>query len=262
MRVVDQLGREIRISTTPKRIVSLVPSQTELLVDLGLQSNLIGITKFCVHPVELRNEITVVGGTKNIRFEKIKNLSPDIIICNKEENTQDIVKSCETIAPVWVSDISNFDEALQMIVLLGELFQKQAKAREIISGIIRAKKKFTSSQVIGTNLKVIYLIWQRPYMAAGRQTFINTLLNLNGFINVVTQNRYPEVTTSQFEECDIVLLSSEPFPFNETHAKEVQHITKKPVLVVDGEYFSWYGSRLAEAFPYFNSLQRKLSELF
>jgi len=262
MKFLDQMGREVQVSGPLLKIVSLVPSQTELLVDLGLQSNLVGVTKFCVHPKDLKKKVSVVGGTKNIRIEKIKSLAPDIIICNKEENTKEIVEVCESIAPVWVSDISSLEDAIQMIELLGDMFQKQTEALRIISSIKTAYQKFISFQINYPSLKVIYLIWQKPYMAAGKQTFIDALLKLNGFTNVITEARYPEVSDSTILKCDVVLLSSEPFPFKESHAIELEAKIKKPVLVVDGEYFSWYGSRLSKAFTYFENLQKQLSEIF
>lgn len=109
---------------TPKRIVSLVPSQTELLVDLGLKSQLVGITKFCVHPLNLRIEVAVVGGTKQINFKKIKVLKPDIILCNKEENTLEMVLELQKIARVEVSDVNTLEDALQLIKFYGELDRK------------------------------------------------------------------------------------------------------------------------------------------
>ena len=132
MQCKDQLHTVFEFSQTPKRIVSLVPSQTELLIDLGLKKQVVGITKFCTHPTSLRDEKTIVGGTKTIHLDKIRSLQPDIIICNKEENTKEIVALCATIAPVWVSDIYTLENALEMISLLGTLFEKEEKAFDII----------------------------------------------------------------------------------------------------------------------------------
>lgn len=261
MLYTDQLGRVVSLSKTPQRIVSLVPSQTELLVDLGLENNLVGVTKFCVHPKGLKKRVPVIGGTKKVHVEKIQDLSPDIIICNKEENTKAIVEDCETIAPVWVSDITTLEDALRMVKLLGDLLQKQSHSNSIVSGILEAKTKFELNLKKHRNLRVLYLIWKNPYMAAGSDTFINSLLQMNGFFNVMNEERYPEVNETHFEKTDVVFLSSEPFPFKEEHAKALQDLIKKPVLIVDGEFFSWYGSRLTKAFTYFNILQEQLSEI-
>ena len=128
---------------TPKRIVSLVPSQTELLIDLGLKKQVVGITKFCTHPISLKDEKTIVGGTKTIHLDKIRALQPDIIICNKEENTKEIVALCATVAPVWVSDIYTLKDAIEMISLLGTLFEKEEKAFDIITNIRNQYTLFT-----------------------------------------------------------------------------------------------------------------------
>ena len=158
----DQINRTIRLTQTPKRIVSLVPSQTELLVDLGLKEFLVGITKFCVHPNNLREEIQVIGGTKKVSYEKIKILSPDIIICNKEENTFEMVKELQKIAPVWVSDIITIADSFEMIHLLGKVFNVSEKASELVSGMISEKKDFEVFMKDKTSKRVAYLIWKNP----------------------------------------------------------------------------------------------------
>ena len=125
MQLTDQLGIQHTFDTQLIRIVSLVPSQTELLYDLGLEDNIVGITKFCVHPVHFKATKTIVGGTKNVKFDKIKALQPDIIICNKEENTKEIVEELSAICPVWVTDIYTIEDNLQMISDFGQLFNKR-----------------------------------------------------------------------------------------------------------------------------------------
>lgn len=262
MNYVDQIGQTLKISNTPKRIISLVPSQTELLIDLGLQDAVVGITKFCVHPKEIRKSITVVGGTKQIHLDRIKNLNPDIIIANKEENTFDIVQACKAVSTVWVSDISDLGGAIGMITSLGEILGKSSEAQEIVSNIILKKEAFESGISNSNALKVAYVIWQNPYMVAGNDTFINALLEINGYENVIQQQRYPEVSVETLKKADIVFLSSEPFPFKERHALALEQELKKPVILVDGEFFSWYGSRLIEAFDYFLKLQSAVKEIF
>ncbi len=252
----DQLNRTLLFNNPPKRIVSLVPSQTELLVDLGLEKYLVGVTKFCVHPKEIRKKVAIVGGTKKVHFEKIKALQPDIIICNKEENTKEIVEQLSCIAPVWVSDIYTLDDALEMISLLGELFDVSEKGDTLISKISSGKKDFEAFVKTKPPYNVAYLIWKNPYMLAGNQTFINSLLALNHFKNIADnlESRYPEVSIQDLKNADKILLSSEPFPFKEKHIQELQKATGKEVVLVDGEYFSWYGSRLQKAFSYFKTL--------
>ncbi|MBX2827726.1 MAG: ABC transporter substrate-binding protein [Flavobacteriaceae bacterium] len=254
MHVKDQLNRTLHFSEPPLRIVSLVPSQTELLVALGLKERLVGITKFCLHPKDLRKQTTVVGGTKNVHFEKIEALQPDIIICNKEENTKEIVESCEHLAPVWVSDMVTVDDSLDMIRSLGSLLGVTEQAETIVRQIAAAKHSFDQFMRDKPYKKVIYLIWKKPYMAAGKNTFIDTLLGLNKFENILNTERYPEVTLEDMQNADLILLSSEPYPFKEEHVVELQEKTNATVRLVDGEYFSWYGSRLLGAFTYFRSL--------
>src|SRR5680860_282787 len=120
----DQLQRELNIKDVPKRIISLVPSQTELLVALGLEENIVGITKFCIHPKYLRKSKTVVGGTKKVHFDKIRALNPELILCNKEENTLGMVLELEKIAPVHVSEIIDFENVLILIEMYGKLFDR------------------------------------------------------------------------------------------------------------------------------------------
>lgn len=252
----DQIGRTVHLPAVPKRIVSLVPSQTELLVDLGLRENLIGITKFCVHPEDLRKSVPVVGGTKSVHLDRIQAVNPDFILCNKEENTAEMVTELETVAPVWVTDMFDIDDSLEMIQSLGKVFDKEEKAEEIVHQIQQERQSFKLFMETETSKKVIYLIWKKPWMAAGRNTFINELLKLNKFENIISDpdSRYPEVSEEFIASADLILLSTEPFPFNESHAEELQNTLQKPVQVVDGEYFSWYGSRMVEAFGYFKTL--------
>jgi len=256
MQSKDQLHRILTFPKTPKRIVSLVPSQTELLVDLGLRENVVGITKFCVHPKNIRKEITVVGGTKKIHFDKIERLSPDIIICNKEENTKEMVEKLETIAPVWISDIITLNDSIEMIKSLGKLFDVSKKAEEIIFKIEQERELFLNFIKDKPFKKAAYVIWKNPYMLTGKNTFIDSLLQLNHFENIITStnSRYPEIESELLKKAEVILLSSEPFPFKEKDVKKLEKELNTKVILVDGEYFSWYGSRLQKAFEYFKTL--------
>ena len=235
-----------------------MPSQTELLIDLGLRKQVVGITKFCIHPASLKDEKTIVGGTKTLHLDKIRALQPDIIICNKEENSKEIVASCAQIAPVWVSDVYTLEDALEMISLLGALFKKEEKAFGINTKIKNQYALFTEFIAQKQTRKVAYLIWQKPFMVAGKHTFINDLLQINKFDNILTDpaSRYPEMDIEDLKHADLILLSSEPFPFSKTHVKALEQTTQKQVLLVDGAYFSWYGSRLQNAFRYFKTLHK------
>ncbi|GGF19900.1 ABC transporter substrate-binding protein [Echinicola rosea] len=249
---MDQMDREVTIPVIPQRIVSLVPSQTELLVDLGLEEQLVGITKFCVHPKRLRQEKTIVGGTKKFRFEVIDKLQPDLIIGNKEENYKEGIEQLAEKYPVWMSDIFNLEDALQMMRQIGHLTNRQEEAAQLIKDVCQGFWGGTAQR--GT---AIYLIWQAPIMAAGGSTFIDEMLTHAGFRNLIAQDRYPAVTMAEIKQLkpDCLLLSSEPFPFKEKHVRAFQsELPNTRVLLVDGELFSWYGSRLRLAGEYLRSL--------
>ena len=259
--MIDQLGNPIDISVTPKRIVSLVPSQTELLYDLGLDESIVGITKFCVHPFHFKSTKQIVGGTKNIKIDKIKQLNPDIILCNKEENTPEIVKACQEICQVHVSDIVTIEDCLELIIDYGVIFKKRTNAQRIIDKI-----QFHLNNKDQDVLKVAYFIWREPWMVAANNTFINHLLQLNKYDNIYDNlERYPEVELKKIRlegDPEIVFLSSEPYPFKDEHAFEIGRKTHHAKTVfVDGEYFSWYGSRLIKAFDYFIKLRHRLGSI-
>ncbi|MEC3907535.1 helical backbone metal receptor [Tamlana sp. 2201CG12-4] len=263
MTFKDQLNRSIYLKGVPKRIVSLVPSQTELLCDLGLKGSLVGITKFCVHPCDVKAETTVVGGTKQIHLDKLKALRPDIILCNKEENTKAIVKACELISVVHVSDILSINDSLELIGQYGEIFNKERKAAVLIDTIKNEIEEFQNFIKNKPVLKVAYFIWRSPWMVAANSTFINYLLELNRFENIYKdKERYPEIEFKALDsgkKVDLVLLSSEPFPFKESHKKEIkQYYPNATIVLADGEMFSWFGSRLLKAFKYFKMLRLNL----
>lgn len=257
MTIKDQLGNVLHFDTPPQRIVSLVPSQTELLFDLGLDEEIVGLTKFCVHPKGKVKQKTIVGGTKKLRFEVIHQLQPDLIIANKEENVKEHIEELSKDYPVWVSDIKTLNDALQMIESIGEITQTEKKACDLVTKIK------TSLRTIhyGPKLKSLYLIWRDPYMAAGSDTFITEMMGLAGFENVCSQTRYPALTFEEMRELnpEIILLSSEPFPFKEKHIQEIQsELPAAKVILVDGELFSWYGSRLLKSGEYFPKLRDQL----
>lgn len=260
----DPLGNKHTFETTLKRIISLVPSQTELLCDLGLEESIIGITKFCVHPYHLKSTKKIIGGTKKVHVEKIRLLQPDIIIANKEENTLEIVEELSKICPVWVTDIITLDDNLKMIEDFGTLFNKRIEAKKWMDKINFAYNDLLHFVKDKEVKKVAYFIWANPYMVAGNNTFINEMLKLNNFENIYqnSHDRYPEVSIENIRiegDPDLVLLSSEPFPFTDDHAFELGRYTHHAItLFVDGEMFSWYGSRTIKAFEYFKKMHQKI----
>lgn len=256
---IDQMNREVMIPETPQRIVSLVPSQTELLADLGLGDRVVGITKFCIHPSEWFRSKTRVGGTKQYHYNIIDALQPDLIIGNKEENEQGGIEYLSERYPVWISDINGLGDAVKMIEQIGNITKTADKATSIIASI---QKEFQICSRIFQEESVAYFIWNDPMMVAGSSTFIDEMLQQIGLKNCFSlQERYPAITEQQLIEAnpDFIFLSSEPYPFKEKHLAYFKSmLPNAKVMLVDGEYFSWYGSRLVNAPAYFLSLFEQL----
>jgi len=259
---VDQLGRSIELLHSPQRIVSVVPSQTELLFDLGVNDKVVGITKFCVHPLDWYRTKTRIGGTKQLDLNKIKEFAPDLIIANKEENVREQIEELAKDFPVWISDVDNLDSALSMIRGIGKITSRELQAKEIIHQI---QLRFSQIPIINVQPRTCYLIWKDPFMTVGADTFINDMLKCAGFQNVFeNQIRYPELSFDHLKtaNCNVILLSSEPYPFKEKHARELQSfLPNTKIILVDGEMFSWYGSRLIKAPAYFQQLQNQILSL-
>ena len=259
LNVTDQMGRRVAVPFPPQRIVSLVPSQTELLFELGLGEKVVGVTKFCIHPAEARTEAAVIGGTKNFDFEKIAALKPDLIIGNKEENYWEGIEQLAAKYPVWLSDISTLPEALDMIRRVGFIAGAKEKAAALAAEIASSFAALETSEAREAPVSVAYFIWRKPYMAAATGTFIDDVLRRAGFANAFAGlSRYPEISAAQLAEAapQRIFLSSEPYPFAAKHVAEFQAICPAAKIeVVDGELFSWYGSRLRESAAYFSRLR-------
>ena len=268
MKYKDQLNREIILEEFPKRIISLVPSQTELLVDLGLEKNIVGITKFCIHPEHLLSDKTVVGGTKKVNFKKIINLQPDLIIVNKEENTEEMINELDEIAPVYISNIITIEDSLQFISDIGNLCDKKKESKQLIQEIKKALLDFTEFVKNKPLRKVAYFIWNKPWMVVGSNNYINEILKLNMFENIfgTAPNRYPDVYIEYFSDLspelkpELILLPSEPYPFKKEDIKGLKKHIDCTIKLVDGEMFSWYGSRILKAFDYFKKLHISLEK--
>ena len=256
----DQLNRTIVLQNYPTRIISLVPSQTELLFDLGLRDEVVGITKFCIHPDEWFHSKTRIGGTKDLNLEKIKLLEPDLIIANKEENDENQISSLMSDFPVWISDVRNLEDALEMIRELSKFVNRKSNGEDVIEKI-----SFEFEALKSKNTKLIscaYMIWKNPLMTAGGDTFISEMLKYAGFKNIFSEReRYPQITIEDLQKAnpEFLFLSSEPFPFKEKNISEFRiALPEARVFLVDGEMFSWYGSRLMKAPSYFSQLGEKI----
>ncbi len=259
--VNDALGRAVVLEGLPRRIVSLVPSQTELLADLGLDQEVVGLTRYCIHPRDWLGRKAVVGGTKKARFEKVEALAPDLILANKEENTQKDVERLEALAPVYVTDVHDLPQSLEMIRAVGALVGR-SQAADAMAAEIQAG--FEALTPLAQPVQTAYLIWRSPWMTIGADTFIHDMMARAGFHNVFgDQKRYPQFTLEGLAQKspELVLLSSEPYPFAEPHLEEIAAaVPGARVRLVDGEPFSWYGSRILGSPGYLRGLQSWWSE--
>jgi len=241
------------------KIISLVPSITETLFDLGLtDEEIIGRTKFCIHPENSVKNVTVIGGTKNVNIEKIKSLKPDLIIANKEENVREDVEELQKYFKVLVTDVSNLEDNKYLLEVLGKLLNKEETAEKYNSKIEEIFKDLQSS-----NKKTCeYLIWKNPYMTIGGDTFIHEILDKTGFENIFKdRKRYPEIYVDEMKTADFIFLSSEPFPFQQKHIDELQNeLPDSKIILVDGEAFSWYGTHLAKCADYFKDLKNSANK--
>jgi len=257
---IDQMNRSVEINSA-KRIISLVPSQTELLHDLGLEEEVIGITKFCIHPEKWFRSKTRIGGTKKIDIEKIKQLRPDLVLANKEENLQSEIEELAKYFPVWISDINDLDSAVEMIycvgIITGHVIESEFICRDIL--------KYFAELDIDHKLPAAYFVWREPYMTIGGDTFISDMMERAGFQNIFhASSRYPVTTIRELDDmdCKILLLSSEPYPFSQKHIDEMQAaLPNTKIILVDGEMFSWYGSRLLKAPAYFKHVHEQVLSL-
>ena len=251
---VDQLGRSITISDTPKKIISLVPSITELIADIGCHNRIVGCTKFCIHPKDLKEKTTIIGGTKNIRMKSIYQLNPDLIIANKEENNQKDIEQLMEHYPVWISQVASLEDSYDMINQLGHILGRVDSARSII----KLHQNLFNKRIDEVK-SVAYLIWQDPMMTIGSDTFIHDVLRKSGYHNVFDGAvRYPEISIAMIKEKNpkVIFLSSEPFPFKEQHLNWwKEQMPNSQVILVDGEFFSWYGSRITHKQTYLSKLR-------
>jgi ABC-type Fe3+-hydroxamate transport system substrate-binding protein len=253
--LTDARGHTLRLTKPPQRIVSLVPSLTELLAALGLDRQVVGLTRFCVRPSGWKHRKTIVGGTKQLNLERLLQLAPDLVLANWEENTRQMVEALEPHVPVFVTHVRTLDEALRMIRQIGCLTATEAIAEQLAATIEERFALLPSFPPVRT----LYLIWRNPYMSIGSDTFIHDILSRGGFINVcAAQTRYPVLSEEVIQalQPEVVLLSSEPYPFKETHIEALRPLCPKATfLLVDGQLFSWYGARLLETPAYLQQLR-------
>lgn len=262
MQITDQLGRTLIFTQSPITVVSTVPSITEFLCDLGLEEKIIGITKFCIYPESVFRSKERIGGTKTLKVDRILELAPDLIIANKEENTKDQIEELAEHLNIYVSDVFDIQTNEEMMDAIAKIFDKAKEVKVL-------KEQINNNQNLLLNykfplLKAMYIIWQNPIMSVGGDTFIHYMMETAGFQNVLHKNkRYPSLKAEQLRayKPDILLLSSEPFPFSEKHIQFFRDLLPNTKIeLVDGSFFSWYGSRVARAFEYFISLRKSIKD--
>ncbi len=259
MLIKDQLNRLVKIKNNPKRIVSLVPSISYTLYQLGLEKNIVGITRFCKFPKHWRKNKTIIGGTKDIKIDRIAKLKPDLILANKEENTEKSVLELQKIAPVYVSDVYNTSSNQIFLEDLGTIFNKSNETKVIINAINNYYNKFLEDNF---SIKTIYLIWKEPWMTIGKDTFISQMMQKAGFDNLFkNQLRYPTTNIEEMQKLNpkIILLSSEPYPFKQKNIEELQvYFPNTLIINVEGESFTWFGSYQQKGLKYLLELKQKI----
>ncbi|MEW9673793.1 ABC transporter substrate-binding protein [Ammoniphilus sp. 3BR4] len=257
----DDLQRTVSYQFPPKKIISLCPSITETLYALHLSDEIIGRTRYCIHPAHQIKQAAIVGGTKQINEDIVQQLRPDLIIAEKEENPREMIENLAKSFPVYVINVENYDDALKMIGDLGYICNQQKNAEKIV---IEIQERFQYLES-ANQTRVAYVIWKKPYMVAGNHTFINSILEKCGFINVFKDRpeRYPVVTMEELQQANLnfIFLSSEPYPFKARDEIEfVTHVPGAKPILVDGEIFSWYGVRMRKAVDYLNHLINEVKD--
>lgn len=267
MLFIDAIGKTHAPIEQPPRIVSLVPSITELLCELGLSAHLVGRTGFCIHPRAAVQAIAKVGGTKDVDLDKVRALQPTHVIVNIDENRRETAEALRAIVPhVIVTHPNAPQDNIALYRLLGGIFRCEARAQRLVERFDAAFAECVEVARSFTPERVLYLIWRDPWMTVSRDTYIARTLALVGWESVDTadSSRYPAITLDarRLDDVGRVLLSSEPYRFSERHVAELSSLPALrgiPVSLIDGEMTSWYGSRAIDGLAYLPALRRSLS---
>lgn len=266
---IDAAGRLHPPAGPDARIVSLVPSLTELVFDLGLGDRLVGRTGFCVHPREALRAVPKVGGTKDVNLARIRALAPTHVLVNMDENRLDTVEALAEFVPsIVVTHPCAPRDNLDLFALLGGLFGAQEAARRLAAELGAALAEAARMRTALPAERVLYLIWREPWMTVARDTYIAATLAEVGWYSLPALDggetgaaRYPafEWDAPWLDGVARVLLSTEPYRFGEAHLPEVEALARRPGLLVDGEMVSWYGSRAARGLRWLIALRRGLA---
>ncbi|OQY36503.1 MAG: hypothetical protein B6243_03000 [Anaerolineaceae bacterium 4572_5.2] len=255
--VIDQLGRKVEVDGDPQRLVSLVPSITELLaVGFGMEEQVVGVTDYCIHPASLLKNKVRLGGPKTIDVKKLQALAPQLVIASKEENTREQVLEMATFVPVYVADVKSKADAFEAMLAIGRLLRQEHQSQQLIAQI---KSAFAALPKVEKRHSAAYLVWKEPFIAVGADTFVHDMLLSAGFSNVFASHhtQYPATSFNEIAALrpQYVLLSSEPYPFSDEHKNWFEErLPGVEIVLVDGEMFSWYGVRMAKAPAYFEEI--------
>ena len=262
---IDAIGLHHAPVTTPARIVSLVPSITELLFALGLGEQLVGRTHYCIHPADRISAIPSVGGTKKIRYTRLRALKPTHIIVNIDENPRELAERliADGFEVIVTHPLAPEDNA-PLYRLIGGLFNRVAEAELLVTQFTQALADVR--QVTWPRRQVLYLIWCKPWMGISRETYIARMLNLVGWetLPIESEVRYPELDLQSdvLNQADLILFSTEPYRFLPqdlaNFARDYDCPPEK-LRLIDGEMTSWYGSRAIQGLQY---LRRSACNLF
>lgn len=254
---IDALGQEHTVVQRGARIVSLVPSITELLFDLRLDAEVVGRTGFCIHPQPAVRQITKLGGTKDVDLDALRKLQPSHVIVNIDENTREIFDTLKTFVPnVVVTHPNAPHDNLELYALLGAIFDRRMEAERLAKDFQRASEKLAHCSARLPQRRVLYLIWRKPWMTVSPYTYISRTLALVNWETMPCSDeaRYPTLSGADLGELavDLCLLSSEPYPFRDKHLDEIAGLlaTPCPIKLIDGEMVSWYGSRAIAGLDY------------
>jgi ABC-type Fe3+-hydroxamate transport system substrate-binding protein len=276
-RVADAIGRVHALARADARIVSLVPSVTELLFELGVGDRVVGRTGFCIHPKDNIKTVPKVGGTKSVDIDAIRGLAPTHLIVNVDENEKTTVDQLASFVPnlIVTHPLGPLDN-MALYRLLGAIFGRERKAAELCEAFQKAYSDAVGACADLPRERVLYLIWKSPWMTVSRDTYISRTLAAVGWdtLEIESKDRYPkiELTPGLLSRVDRVLLSSEPYAFRERHLDEIRQLltatdtdfvptpieetdSSVTVSLINGEMTSWYGSRAIEGMKYLSRLR-------
>lgn len=260
----DAIGQPHQPVAGTPRIVSLVPSLTELVCALGLADRLVGRTGFCIHPRSVVRSIPKVGGTKDVDLERVRALAPSHLLVNIDENERPTVDALRPhVGAVVVTHPIEVEDNLALYRLFGGLFDRLPAAQALGARLQAALDTLRAERF--APLRVLYLIWRDPWMTVGPQTYIARMLAQSGLQAVApaVPERYPVVDPDRFtpDAYDLVLLSSEPYRFTDKHCEALRadpQFGGRPVFLIDGEMTSWYGSRAVEGLDYLRAFRQRI----